>query len=98
DSWDALINKDRPDVGPLRQSAQQLCAARTAIEGLVTQLAACEIFARSSIGWKRNVGSAEKIREILNEARTKVAGPCEERCKKKFENRDECSAPTEKEI
>ncbi len=41
-----------PDVGPLRQSAQQLCAARLQLEAMFTQLAVCEAFSRAGLAYQ----------------------------------------------
>jgi hypothetical protein len=46
-SWDTSGSSGTLDVGQLRQSAQQLCAARTGLESAFVQLAVCDILQKS---------------------------------------------------
>lgn len=79
-NWNATVSNQAQDVGPLRQSAQQLCSARTAIESMFVQLAACEIFARAQAGYVDMISSPASQTNILNMLQTQVATPCGNQC------------------
>lgn len=87
----------RPDAGPLRQSAQQLCAARAGIETMFTQLAACEIFARAQIGYQSRMGKSARQQEIFEMIQRKVSAPAAEACQRELE-RGACNLPSNDQI
>jgi hypothetical protein len=88
-----------PDLGPLRQSAQLLCAARAGIETMFTQLAACEVFARAQYSYRSNLGSIDKQRELINAIQGQITQPCSNQCQKQFEKGgNPCSPPSPGEL
>jgi hypothetical protein len=79
-SWDAHADSAaHPDVGPLRQSAQQLCAEREAIEAMFAQLAACEVFSRAQSGYQKQIGSSAGQAAIEN-VRMQISNQCSDQC------------------
>jgi hypothetical protein len=62
------------DVGPLRQSAHHLCAARSGIEAAFKQLAICEVFARA--GYDYRVNGFENMGVVLKDIETQVTNVC----------------------
>jgi hypothetical protein len=79
-TWDSASGKGAPDAGPLRQSAQQLCVARNAIESMFTQLAACEIFARSQFAYLNQIGSPAKQAELIKAMQGQLTKSCSDEC------------------
>lgn len=66
-----------PDVGKLRQKAQQLCAARASFETLFTQLAMCEVTTRAGKAYRRLASSPDQFLDQLKEG---AARTCNKRC------------------
>jgi hypothetical protein len=85
-SWDTNTDpRVRSDAGHLRQSAQQLCAQRLAIESMFAQLATCEIFARSNYSFRKQIGSEQGQLAIVRLLQDKIAKPCSKHCEKKLD-------------
>ena len=81
--WDPSDVKVGMDVGKLRQSAQQLCAARSGQEAMFTQLMVCEVVYRTKVAFKSSFVS-------LDDFRGKVEKYMDKKCEKLCE--DSCSS------
>ncbi len=71
------------DVGEFRQSAQHLCAARSAIEIAFNHLMACEVFARSGRDFRATVASLDEFGKMLqgpSGPNQTCSGECSGRC------------------
>ena len=80
--WDRSLGTQGKDQGPLRQSAQQLCAARAALESMFGHLVACEVLARAQKSYVNVIGSAQGQKSILDMIQSGVAEPCGDTCTK----------------
>jgi hypothetical protein len=110
-SCDANANKDVAAVAAssklsgrqlipdnIKQSAEQLCAARAAIEGMFAQLSACEVFSRAQNGYLKKLGTLE-AKQAFYETLTKfVQEEVSNRCEERFSNRGRCDTPNSKEV
>jgi hypothetical protein len=68
------------DVGPLRQSAQHLCAARLQLESMFSQLAVCEVFSRAGLAYQSVVAlpsSRKKHSDAIFDAMVKACEKCD---------------------
>lgn len=74
-SWDPSKGP-KPDVGELRQSAQQLAAARSSIEATFAYLGACEVFARASDAYLRLVSNPQATDQIHKELFQSLSSSC----------------------
>ncbi len=80
--WDSdAFKSTHPDAGPLRQRAQQICAARAGIEAMFTQLSACEIFSRASASYASLLGSAEGQQAVFDTIKAQITQPIGELCR-----------------
>jgi hypothetical protein len=75
------------DQGGARQSAQQLCAARAALETVAVQLAACQVFHQASTAWTRALREKDGLDALGAYFRREVAVPCHNRCKADLNDR-----------
>ncbi|MGZ6310626.1 MAG: hypothetical protein ACXWOH_08335, partial [Bdellovibrionota bacterium] len=92
------------DVGSLRQSAQQLCAARINMEAEFASLVACEIFGRASSAYELYVQSPTAHTALLNQIanpdpnnKSNVAYACAAQCQKQLDH-GSCNVPSSQQI
>ena len=85
------------DQGPLRQSAQQLCSARSAIESTFTQLAACEIFARAQYSYLQNIAGTTQQSAIFKAIQTGVQETCSKQCEDQLGG-SRCNIPSDEAV
>jgi hypothetical protein len=78
--WDRSIGTGDKDAGPLRQSVPQICAARSALEGMFEHLAACEVLDRAQRAYTAAIGTAQGQRQIFDMLQSKVGDPCGQKC------------------
>ncbi len=78
EDFEHAANSANPDLGPLRQSAQQLCTARAALESATVQLASCEVMARAGEDYRRVFGNTEAF--FSNEIQKGVSAACNSQC------------------
>ncbi len=67
------------DLGPLRQSAQHLCAARLQLESMFTQLAVCEVFARAGQAYQNVIALPASRKKHSDAILDRMVNACE-RC------------------
>ncbi|OFZ19794.1 MAG: hypothetical protein A2X94_17120 [Bdellovibrionales bacterium GWB1_55_8] len=90
--WDTSKKEDGTvDAGPLRQSAQHLCASRAALESMFNQLMVCEVFARASNDFLGFFGDLDHFRDKIDgtvgkkcnqQCNTECQKKCRSKCKK----------------
>src|SRR5262249_54627023 len=73
----ATMGGGNSDVGPLRQSAQYLCASRLNLEAAFVSLSACEVLERTAASYLPVMGDQTQFQ---NEVKTQVADPVENAC------------------
>ena len=69
---------------PGRQAGQYLCTARSSLEAMFSQLAECEIFARTQSSFYNNLGTPLLSKQIVNNAITALVPICEKQCENQF--------------
>jgi len=87
DIWNCMSNwtnrSSDTDQGPLRQSAQHLCSARSGLESGFTQLSLCEVFARATNAFRMKLSDVEAYKREMEEFNNAIRKTCEDRCSSK---------------
>lgn len=86
------VNTSSPDVGPLRQSAQHLCATRASLEKMFAELAMCEVTTRAGRAYRSLAQSPSSlIQSITSGAVTATEKQCLNYCKSRCDSEGSCS-------
>ncbi len=67
-------------AGSDRQTAQQLCSARSSMEATFVQLVSCEIMSRAQIDYGQKMSTTSQA-DILNSVANSINAQCFDRCK-----------------